>query len=282
VEVVIANLSDADSLKGAVAGVSQIYHIASLFRQADSGEDVFHDVNAVGVRRLFDAAIDAGVQRIVHCSTVGVLGHVADPPGTEESAPSPGDMYQRSKLEGEKIALDYFRSGKVRGVVIRPAMIYGPGDTRNLKLFRMVAKGIWFYVGKGRQGVHFVDVRDLVRAFYLAMSKENLNNEVYIIAGERSVPLYEMVNIIADKLGVKRPWLHLPVKPMQWLGSACEGMCRPFHIDPPIHRRRVDFFTKNRHFDVSKAARDLGFKPARTFQQELEDTIDWYKAQGWL
>ena len=91
-----------------------------------------------------------------------------------------------------------------------------------------------------------------------------------------------MVNIIADKLGVKRPWLHLPVKPMQWLGSACEAMCRPFHIDPPIHRRRVDFFTKNRHFDVSKAARDLGFKPARTFQQELEETIDWYKAQGWL
>jgi len=282
VETVTADLRDAESLRRAVDGVDHVYGIASLFRQAGLPEEVFHDINAEGIRRLFDAAIDAGVRRIVHCSTVGVLGHVADPPGTEESPYSPGDMYQRTKLEGEKIAMEYFRSGKMRGVVIRPAMIYGPGDTRNLKLFRMIAKGHFFYVGPGRQCVHFIDVRDLARAFYLAMTRDDVNAEVFIIAGEKAVPLVEMVTRIADELGVKRPRIHLPVKPMQWLGSACEAICRPLHINPPIFRRRVDFFTKNRHFDGSKARRDLGFEPAKTFEAEIADIIKWYKEQSWL
>jgi nucleoside-diphosphate-sugar epimerase len=282
VEVVTADLRSEDALKAAVHGVAQVYHIASLFRQAGFPEEVFRDINAEGVRRLFDAAIEAGVRRLVHCSTVGVLGHVAEPPGTEESPYNPGDMYQRTKLEGEKIAMEYFRSGKMRGVVIRPAMIYGPGDTRNLKLFKMIAKGVFFYVGKGDCSVHFVDVRDLVRAFHLAMTKEDLNAEVYIIPGRRAVPLTEMVALVADKLGVKRPRLHVPVKPMQWLGSLCEAVCRPVGIEPPLYRRRVDFFTKNRHFDGSKAERDLGYRASATFEEEVREIIDWYKKEGWL
>ncbi|MBN1270225.1 MAG: NAD-dependent epimerase/dehydratase family protein [Kiritimatiellae bacterium] len=282
VEIVEADLRDAKSLVPAVEGVHGVYHIASLFRQAGFPESVFHDSNAEGTRRLLDAAIAAGVKRVIHCSTVGVLGNVANPPGTEETPYSPGDMYQRSKMEGEKIALDYFRSGRIGGVVIRPAMIYGPGDTRNLKLWRMVARKRFFYVGPGQCSVHFIDVRDLVRAFELAMQKENLNGEVYIIPGQKAVPLNVMVNLVADRLGVPRPWLHLPVKPMQWLGSLCEAVCTPLRIQPPIFRRRVDFYTKNRHFDGSKAARDLGFAPAKSFEEEIAEITDWYKEHGWL
>jgi len=282
VEVVVADLRDKDSLASAVKGVSGVYHIASLFRQAGFPESVFYDINAEGVRRLLDVSMAAGVKRFIHCATVGVLGHVAEPPANEETPYNPGDMYQRTKLEGEKIALAAFRSGKIPGVVIRPAMIYGPGDTRNLKLFRMIARRKFCYVGKGLCSVHFVDVRDLVAAFDLAMAKESLNGEIYIIAGEKAVPLTEMVELIARTLGVPPPRLHLPVKPMQWLGSVCEAVCRPLHVQPPIFRRRVDFFTKNRHFDASKAARDLGFKPAKRFEQEVVEITKWYREHGWL
>ncbi len=282
VELVTADLRDSNSLKRAVDGVTHIYNIASLFRRAGLYEDIFFDINVNGVKRLFEAAIEAGVQRIVHCSTVGVLGDVKNPPATENTECNPGDVYQRTKLEGEKIAMDFYRSGKMRGVVIRPAMVYGPGDTRNQKLFKMIAKRCFFYVGKGDAYVHFIHVSDLVRAFFLAMNKCDLNAETYIISGERAVPLYEMVNVIADTLHVRRPWLHLPVKPMQCLGSICEAICMPLHIEPPIFRRRVDFFTKNRHFDSSKAKRDLGFEPQNNFKQELIDIIDWYRKAGWL
>jgi len=281
-EVVIADLRDAATLAAAVRGVSYVYHIASLFRAAGPDESVFHDINAEGTRRLLDASIAAGVKRFVHCSTGGVLGHIKNPPADENTPYNPGDAYQRTKLEGEKIAMEYFRSGRIRGVVIRPAMIYGPGDTRNLKMFRMIARGRFFFVGDGSTKVHFVDVRDLARAFILAMEKAHLNAEVYLLPGATSVSQKKIAELIAREAGVKPPWLHLPVKPMQWLGSACEAICRPLGIEPPIFRRRVDFFTKHREFSGAKARRDLGYEPAQSLEMEIRELTRWYRDHGWL
>jgi len=266
-EVVIADLQKPETLDETVRGVSWVYHIASLFRVAGRPESEFHAVNVDGTRHMLEAAIAAGVERFVHCSTVGVHGHIESPPANEEAPCNPGDPYQRTKLEGERVAMEYFRSGRIRGVTIRPAMVYGPGDTRNLKMFRMIARRLFFYVGDGTTKVHYVDVRDLARAFILAMDAQHLNAETYLIAGE---------------IGVAPPWLHLPVKPMQWLGSACEAICRPFGIEPPIFRRRVDFFTKHREFDCAKAARDLGFQPSRSLEQEVREHTRWYGQHGWL
>jgi dihydroflavonol-4-reductase len=280
--VVIADLQKAETLPPAVAGVRFVYHIGALFRAAGLPESVFRDINAEGTRRLLDAAIAAGVRRFVHCSTGGVLGHIENPPADENTPYNPGDEYQRTKMEGEMIALDYFRAGRIGGVVIRPAMIYGPGDTRNLKMFKLIARGLFFYVGDGATKVHFIDVRDLARAFLLAMDQEERNGEIYLICGRTSVTQKEMADRIADTLGVRRPWLHLPVKPMQWLGSLCEAVCRPLRVQPPIFRRRVDFFTKHREFNGAKAARELGFQPAQPFEDEVREIVRWYQRHGWL
>ena len=282
VEVVLGDLGDRESLDRCVSGMKGVFHIASIFRQAGLPESVFYDINAEGTRRLLEASIAAGVERVIHCSTVGVLGDIKNPPADEHTEFSPGDMYQRTKLEGEKIAMEYFGSGRIGGVVIRPAMIYGPTDSRTLKLYKMIAKGHFFYVGKGLATVHWIDVRDLVEAFRLAMFKPELNAEVYIIAGRSARTLKEMAEMVAENLKVKKPWLHLPVKPMQWLGSLCEWVCTPLGIQPPIFRRRVDFYTKSRHFDGTKAARDLGFKAALPFEEELADILRTYKEDGLL
>jgi nucleoside-diphosphate-sugar epimerase len=277
VELVVGDLTNPKSLGPAVESVRGVYHIAALFRQQGVPDSMFTDVNVEGTRRLLEASVAAGVQRFIHCSTVGVLGHIADPPATEETPYNPGDIYQRTKMEGEKIALDAFRSGRIPGVVIRPAMIYGPGDTRTLKLFRMIRRRTFFYVGRGEAHVHWIDVRDLAAAFLLAMRQENRNGEVYIIAGKRSVPLRRMAEEIASQVGVREPWIRLPVRPMQWAGSLCEAFCRPLGIEPPIYRRRVDFYTKSRSFDASKANRELGFEPTQDLAGEIGDIIEGYR-----
>lgn len=282
VELVTADLHDAESLRRVVKGVRKVYHIASIFRQAGLPESEFHDANATGTTRLLDACIEAGVERVIHCSTVGVLGHIDHPPANEDAPFNPGDMYQRSKMEGEKIALSYFREGKMRGVVIRPAMIYGPGDERTLKMFRMIAHRRFFFVGAGKALVHFVDVRDLAQAFILAMEKTDINGQVYIVGGRRALSLHEMVSIIASKLGVPPPRLHLPVRPMQMLGTLCEAVCTPLHLQPPIFRRRVDFYTKNRAFDCTRARQELGYEPAQSVEDEIQDIIADYRQRGWL
>ncbi|OQA25480.1 MAG: 3 beta-hydroxysteroid dehydrogenase/Delta 5--_4-isomerase [Verrucomicrobia bacterium ADurb.Bin345] len=279
-EAVIGDIRDPQTLAPAMAGAAGVCHIAAMFRQANEPDQVYYDINATGTRNVLDAAIAAGVPRVVHCSTVGVLGHIEHPPADETTPYNAGDIYQRSKMEGEKAALDYFRSGRIGGVVIRPAMIYGPGDTRTLKMFRMIAKGTFFYVGRGDNLVHFIDVRDLARAFRLALERVERNGGIYIIAGARAMPLRELAACAARELGVHPPRLRVPVKPMQWLGSLCEAVCVPLRINPPLYRRRVDFFTKDRCFDGHLAAEHLGFRPAQTPQQEIRDILKDYRDRG--
>ncbi|RIL11387.1 MAG: hypothetical protein DCC75_02415 [Proteobacteria bacterium] len=280
IEVVRADLTDQNSLREAVRGAGSIVHIAALFRRAGLPEEEFRRVNLQGTRMLMDLAIESGVRRFVHCSTVGVLGDVAEIPADENTPLNPGDMYQRSKADAEDLVMSYFKSGKLNGVVIRPAMIYGPGDQRILKLFKMISERSFFYVGSGQALVHFIDVRDLARAFRLALEQSHLTANIYIIAGSQSLPLKDAVAKIATILNVAEPKIHLPVRPVQLLGSLCELICTPLRINPPIFRRRVDFFTKNRAFDCSKAALELGFKPHSSFDEELIDIINSYIESG--
>jgi dihydroflavonol-4-reductase len=282
VETVEADICDPASLASALKGVTGVYHIAALFRQQGFPDAVFRDVNVEGVRNLLDASIAAGVKRFVHCSTVGVLGHISTPPADENTPFNPGDIYQQTKMEGELLALEYFRAGKIGGNVIRPGMVYGPGDMRTLKLFGMIAKGRFFYVGKGEATVHFIDVRDLARSFILAMEHEEVNGEVFIIAGDTALPLRKLAEMVAKKCGVRPPWLHLPVKPMQWAGGLCELLCAPFGIEPPLYRRRVDFFTKDRDFNTEKARNLLGFKSSQSLSGEIDDILDWYRMNNFL
>jgi len=281
-EVVLGDLRDKDSIRRAVQGVAGVFHIGALYRETNFPEEVFFDINAEGTRRVLDASIEAGVERVVHCSTGGVLGDIKDPPGNEHTPYAPDDMYQRSKTEGEKIALSYFREGKISGCVIRPGMIYGIRDTRFLRIFRAIKRRRFIHIGDGSQWVHYLDVRDLVNAFYLAMQHHERNGGIYTIAGERPVSFREFVNTIADVLGVSRPWLKIPLLPIQLAAIATETVCTPLGISPPLYRRRVDFFKKNRYFDISKARAELGYSPAQSLVGEIKDTLSWYQSAGWL
>ena len=279
-EVAIGDLTAPDTLPAAVAGVSGIYHIAAMFREEKGRPDLFFEANVEGTRHLLDAAIAAGVPRLVNCSTNGVHSDIDNPPADETYPFNPGDPYQVSKLEAEMLASRYFAEGRIRGVSIRPTMIWGPGDTRILKMFRMIAKGRFFYVGKGQALTHWVDVRDLVQAFRLAMEAESLNDEAFLVGGARYQPLREVAEEIARQLGVRPPRIEIPVGPMMAVADATEAVCKPFGIAPPLYRRRVAFFVKNRAYDISKARRRLGYEPAQDLSGEIRDIIADYRAEG--
>ncbi len=281
-QVVIGDIKNKDQMLNAVKGVEKIFHIAALFRQAGLPDSEYYKVNLEGTRNLLDAAVENSIKHFIHCSTVGVHGNVEHPPADENTPFGPGDIYQVTKLEGEKLVLKYAKEKKLNARVIRPAMIYGPNDSRMFKLFKMVASKKFFYVGKGNALVHFVDVRDLAEAFYLAGQKEDINGEVFIVAGESPKSLKEVTQKIAEIYKVDKPWLHLPVVPMQWLGVICETVCTPFKINPPIFKRRVDFFTKNRSFNSEKAKRILGYKTSQPFEQELEEVAKSYVESGMI
>ncbi|KJS00438.1 MAG: hypothetical protein VR65_13170 [Desulfobulbaceae bacterium BRH_c16a] len=281
-EIHEGDIRDRAAVDKAVAGVGKIFNIAAMFRSASSVDQDYHDIHVEGTRHLLEAAVKYTVERFVHCSTVGVHGDVKVPPATEESPYAPADIYQRTKLEGELLAREFAAKNGVALSVVRPTAIYGPGDMRLLKLFKLAVKRITPVIGTGRIFYHMVYIDDLVQGFILASEVRAAIGEVFIIGGEENMILDDLLTTISRITGRPETKVHIPALPFQLAGSLCEKICIPLGIEPPIYRRRVDFFTKSRSFDIGKAKRLLGYSPRYGLHEGLSRTAEWYKAQGLL
>lgn len=282
IALVDGDLRDANAVRRAVTGVDLIYNVAALYRQAGLPVGAYRAVNAEAVGTIVEAAAAAGVRRVVHCSTVGVHGDIEHPPANEDAPLRPGDVYQETKLEGERIARAASERTGVEVVIARPSGIHGPGDKRLLKLFRGVARKRFIILGDGRIFYHLTYIDDVVEGLRLCGEVPRAAGRTYIIAGAEARTLNEVARIIAKEAGVAPPWLHLPAWPVWLAGAACEMGCAPFGIEPPLYRRRVDFFTKSRAFDISRARTELGFAPAVSLRDGIRRTLAWYRRQGWL
>jgi nucleoside-diphosphate-sugar epimerase len=282
VEIFLGRLQTKEHIFKAVEGVDVVFHVAALYRSANLPDTAYWEVNVIGTQNLLDAALYHNVKRFVHCSTGGVHGHIKNPPANEEAPFRPGDVYQDSKAEAEKLSLFYFSEKGLPVSVVRPTGIYGPGDTRMLKMYRMIQNKKFIMFGKGTVNYHLTFVTDTVEGLRLAAEKEAAIGQAFLIAGEEYTTLSEFAQAVAKILNVPIPKIKLPVWPLYWAGFFCEKICVPFKIQPPIFRRRVDIFTKDRAFDISKAKRDLGFKPVVSMEDGLLQTAKWYIQNGYL
>lgn len=274
-----ADLTDANAVRRVFDGVDRVYHIAAAYRSEHADLTMFHAVNVEGTRYLLEAASESGVMRFVHCSTGGVQGEIEDPPASEDYRVKPGDHYQQSKLEGERLALEYFRQG-LPGVVVRPIGIYGPGDGRFLKLFRAIERGRFIMIGSGRTLYHMTYIDDLVQGFILAGTRDNVLGEIFTIAGPRYTTIRELVDTVADVLGKPRPKLKVPFTPVFVASVICDKVCRSVGINPPLYPRRVEFFQLDRAFSIDKARSMLGYQPRFDLVEGLKRTAESYRAEG--
>jgi len=282
VQLLLGDLTDPEAVARAATGVDVVYHIAALYRQAGLPDETYRAVNAGAVATVIEAAARGGARRVVHCSTVGVHGDVEHPPANEDAPLKPGDIYQQTKLEGEAVARETSRRTGVEVVIVRPTGIYGPGDRRLLKLFRGVARRRFVMLGDGATFYHLTHIDDLVEGFRLCAEVPQAAGRTYILAGAEVTTLRELVGIIAEEAGVRPPGLRLPVWPFWVAGAACEAVCSPLGVEPPLYRRRVDFFTKSRAFDISRARAELGYTPRVSLRDGIRRTLAWYRQAGWI
>jgi nucleoside-diphosphate-sugar epimerase len=276
------DLTDAAALDGAASGVDVVYHIAATYREAGQPDAAYRDVNVRGTENVLHAARQGGARRVVHCSTGGVHGHIEHPPATEDAPLAPGDIYQETKLEAETLAREYGRAHALEVVIARPIGIYGPGDMRFLKIFRGLARGRFPMLGSGEVFYHLTYIDDLVEGFRRCGEVPSAAGRTYILAGPRYTTLDDLIALIARELRVRPPKWHLPVWPFWTAGLVCEMICIPLRLEPPLYRRRVDFYTKSRAFDISRARAELGYAPQIDLEEGIRRTAAWYRAEGLL
>jgi nucleoside-diphosphate-sugar epimerase len=282
IELVPGDVRERDSIRRAMEGIDTVYHLAALYRPVNVTNQDYRDVNITGTKNVLEIAADAKVKRFVHCSTIGVHGHVENPPAGESAPIKPDDYYQETKWEGEVLAREYGPKLGLKLAVIRPAAIYGPGEKRFLKLAQLIQQGRFWMFGNGDILYHFINIEDLCDAFLKCATMEEAIGNVYIIADDHAITLNDILRIFGEAVGTPPPTMRWPLWMLMSVSTVIELACKPFKIQPPLHRRRAEWFWSVRCFDISAARRDIGYDPKVAIEDGLKEMIASYRKAGWI
>jgi nucleoside-diphosphate-sugar epimerase len=273
-------LQDAEFARRIVSGRELVIHLAAAQHEANVPDAYFEEINVGGTRSLLEASRKAGIKRFVYGSTIGVYGSADAGTLDEESPTHPVNVYGRTKLAAEQVVREYASS--LETCIVRISETYGPGDFRLLKLFRAIDRGAFMMIGSGQNRRQVMHVNDLVRGLLLATEHPAAVGQTFVMPGHEVMTTRQMVEKIAIALGRPVPRLRLPLWPFMAAAVAFETTFKPLGIQPPLHRRRLDFFRKSFVFSTRKAEALLGFTPQVSFSEGAREAAAWYRAQGLL
>lgn len=284
-ERVVGDLGDPASLKRAAAGCSALYHVAADYRLWVPEPAEIYRINVDGSVALVRAAAEAGVSRIVYCSSVAVLGINKDGTPSDEATPvALADMighYKRSKFLAEEAVRKLVAEEKAPVVIVNPSTPVGPRDLRPTptgRLIRDAAQGkMPAYVDTGLNVVH---VDDVAEGHILAFEKGRIG-ERYVLGGD-DMSLRDILATIAAAAGRKAPSVRLPRRALFPLAYAVETWAKLVSKREPLFTvEGLKMAAKLMYFSSAKAERELGYAP-RPGATALADAVAWLRAEGAL
>ncbi len=283
VDFATGDLGDASSLGPALAGCSGLFHVAADYRLWVPDPDVMYRANVDGTRALMHAALDAGVRRIVYTSSVAVLGlHDDGQPADETTKATLEDMigpYKRSKFLAEAEVQRLVAERHLPAVIVNPSTPVGPRDAKPTPTGRMIVEAasghMPAFVDTGLNLVHVDDVA----LGHIAAFERGRVGERYILGGE-NLTLAEMLGMIAELTGRRKPWLQVPRAAIYPVAIAAEATARIMGGEPFVTVDGLRLAKKKMFFSSAKAIRELGYRPGPV-RQALEDAIAWFRAEDY-
>jgi dihydroflavonol-4-reductase len=281
-EQVEGDLNDAASLARAVAGCRFVAHVAADYRIWVPDPAAMLAVNVDGTRALMLAALEAGVERVVHCSSVAALGLTKDGTPADETTPVSEEtvvgIYKKSKFRAERAVLQLVRERGLPAVIVNPAAPVGPRDIRPTPTGKMIADAasgrIPAYIDTGLNVVH---VGDVATGHVLALERGRIG-ERYIL-GSENLTLAQLLTIVAEEAGRPPPRIRLPHELLWPVAVLAEGLARVTGIEPPVTRDHLRMARKRMFFSSAKAIAELGYAP-RPARPAVADAIEWFRANG--
>jgi dihydroflavonol-4-reductase len=283
-EIVTGDLTDRDSLIRAVAGCRYLVHVAADYRFWVPDPDAMLRANVDGTVAIMRAAQQAGVERIVHTSSVAALGLIGDGTPADEMTPAKESdfvgIYKRSKYLGERALLDLVRQEALPAVIVNPAAPVGPRDIKPTPTGKMIldaaAGRVPAYIDTGLNIVH---VDDVAEGHALALERGRFG-ERYVLGGENML-LKDILALVAEVAGSRPPMMRLPEAAVWPAALAMEGFARLTGIPPMMTRDHLKMARKKMFYSSAKASAELGYHP-RPVRQAVEDAVAWFRANGML
>jgi dihydroflavonol-4-reductase len=284
VELREGSLEDAASLRDAVQGAAELFHVAADYRLWVPDPAAMFRANVDGTRALMEAALAAGIGRIVYTSSVATLGTVAGERGADETTPSSfGDMvgpYKQSKFLAEEAVRGMIAERGLPAVIVNPSTPVGPGDVKPTPTGKLILDA-----ASGRMpgfvdtGLNIVHVDDVAEGHLLALER-GVIGERYLLGGD-NLSLAQILAEIAALTGRRAPRLRLPIAPLIPLAFAAELVARATGTEPFVTRDALKLAEKRMFFSSEKAKRALGYAP-RPASQALADAVAWFGQAGYL
>jgi nucleoside-diphosphate-sugar epimerase len=276
-----ADVGDSATLGPALQGVDRVFHCAARTGPWGPAAE-YQRTNVRGLQTLVRTALDAGVGRLVHVSSITVHGN--DVGGqADESAPlrAEPNPYSRSKVEGERLLEHMIQDEGAPVTIVRPGWIYGPRDTASFARFaRMIETGRMIMVGSGENHLPLIYAQDAARGVLLAGEAGQAEGRSYLLVNDEPVTQREFLTAVATELGAPAPRWHIPYRLAVGLGAVAESLGRMSRRrePPPVMRYGLQLLGGENRFSISRARRELGFSPQVDLAEGVRRSVEWHRS----
>ncbi|MBF0877600.1 NAD-dependent epimerase/dehydratase family protein [Gluconobacter cerevisiae] len=281
-EIVVGDLADPDTLAPALKNVKTLFHVAADYRLWVPDPETMMKANVEGTRNLMLAALEAGVEKIIYCSSVAALGLCKNGESADENTPVTESqvigIYKLSKYRAEQEVLRLIREKNLPAIIVNPSTPVGPRDIKPTPTGQMVldcASGnMPAYV---ETGLNIVHVDDVAEGHALALERGKIG-EKYILGGE-NIMLGDLFRMVSQIAGVKPPGIKLKQSWLYPVALVSEWLARGFGIEPRVTRETLAMSKKLMFFSSDKARKELGYTP-RPARDAVTDAIVWFRQHG--
>lgn len=279
-DIVRGDIRDKKVIKKAMQGIDIIYHLAARIDFDGKSYEEYEIINVEGTQNLLDECINKKIKKFVFFSSIGVFGlpaGIGNIVNWDEKHPKTyTNFYGQSKLEGEERVVEAYEKWGIPYAIIRPASVYGPREQGpTLALYKAIKNNQFIMIGNGLNKMHYVYVKDLVKAARLAEQSPKKSGD-YIIAGAEPETLREIVKFISASIDKKVPNFYIPKNIALPLSYVLNSIGRLLGIKSPLFPSRVKTMTTTYFYNIKKAKAELGYNPKVNFKKGAEITGDWY------
>ncbi|HOJ38513.1 MAG TPA: NAD(P)-dependent oxidoreductase [Ignavibacteriales bacterium] len=282
VKIEIVNFNKIEEFENIFTNASFIYHVAGVVK-SKKPEGYFKG-NVDTTKLLLDAAVKYcnNLERFLYVSSQAACGpSTKDQPKTEEDPLQPITTYGKSKKAAEELVRTYF--DKLPITICRPPAVYGERDTEILIFFKTFNSGLFTTIGLNDKTVSLINVKDLVKGFYLAATNPNANHQTYFISSEKFYTWTEIGKVTQQVLGKKAIHIKVPHFIVYTLAAISEFFALFSKNAATLNIEKAKDIVQNYWTcDTSKAVKELGYKQEISLEQGIKETIDWYKKVNWL
>ena len=281
------DISDLNVVIRACQGMDMVFHTAAKAGVWGRYEDYYRP-NVMGTENIITACKHHRIPVLIHTSSPSVIFDGTDMEGVDESYPYPESFpthYTKTKATAEQMVVAAAQAGDIRAIILRPHLIWGPGDPHLVPRVLERAKKL-VKVGHRKNLVDTIYIDDAATAHVLAgdrlAEEPSLSGRIYFISQDEPIPMWDMINGILKAGGLPPITRTMPARLVWSAGAALEGIYKIAGIkkEPPMTRFVAKELATAHWFDISAARHDLGYRPQMTIKEGLENLARWLDKQS--